>query len=790
MEKSNAYYIKPIFGWIKMKEIQILNDYPVSDAKFFNFGAYADAISRIIQSKNTGTPLVIGIIGDWGSGKTSLMKTIENKIGKKENGHLVQTIWFNAWKFDKEGSVRRALLMRVLEELKVKDKNDDDKNDDEKKLDQDLTDLQESLYHDVYREELGKLNFDWGKAAKGTFKLSLSSLPFVGSNLTKLIEEGTNEKAIKNILDSIYREKKITDIEKVQSIEKFHDRFEDTIKKYYVAKNKNVVIFIDDLDRSLPEKALEVLDAIKLFLDVEGCIFILGIDRRVISYIISGKYRKLIGNGEDKESKDIIVTGENYLEKIIQLSFELPPIKDDDIKKFINSLEGMDSEFYGQFYELITQGIENNPRKIKRFFNIIELQRNIVEAMNLQKGLTEVEQLIYNNLMMVWTIISLNHSKFRDAVLSNQLILKPVLFRAIDEYFGFKEQFENQSEQSELVESFLSDKSLSNLVAQFHETINKHEDKIKSEKITEMKLNDIIEQVISLGSVMGGKVEAKEIIDLRNQTYLLINEVETLLSKLGDISPEQKNDIKNVIVNAKEALKGDDIDYIKSLMNELRRDMKDSLQAQLQQQEELKIERATMKQKVTPISEKEEEVMGELNKAIKERKSLAGKNLREVYLKGINLSFMNLEATDLSKANLENAKLTHAKLNKAVLENATLNGAKLNNAKLWYANLKWAKLENTSLKDAELYRADLSNANLSNADLYNAGLMSVNMEGTIIRGANLSQVNLKRAIFNEYTDFRGATVNSLTINNLGGSNWEIALWDESVREEIKKRYEK
>ena len=59
MEKSNAYNIKPIFGWIKMKEIQILNDYPVSDAKFFNFGAYADAISRIIQSKKSGTPLVI-----------------------------------------------------------------------------------------------------------------------------------------------------------------------------------------------------------------------------------------------------------------------------------------------------------------------------------------------------------------------------------------------------------------------------------------------------------------------------------------------------------------------------------------------------------------------------------------------------------------------------------------------------------------------------------------------------------------------------------------------------------
>ncbi|MBE0523929.1 MAG: pentapeptide repeat-containing protein [Methanosarcinales archaeon] len=706
------------------------------------------------------------------------MRTLENKIIKKDNEYPVQTIWFNAWKFDKEDSIRRALLMRVLQELKTNIENVEEKTENEIKLDQELSDLQTSLYHEVNREELGNLNFDWGKAAKGTFKLSLSLIPVIGSNITKLLEKGTNEEAIINILESIQREKKTVNIKKIQFMEEFHNNFQNIIRKYY--KNKRVVIFIDDLDRSLPEKALEVLDAIKLFLDVEGCIFILGIDERVISYIINKKYKEIIGNADEKEKRDILLTGENYLEKIIQLRFQLPLIKDSDIKQFITSLEGMDPEFYGQFLELITQGIENNPRKIKRFFNIIELQRNIVEAMNLQKGLTEAELVIYNGLMMVWTIITLTHAEFRDSVKRNQLLLKPVLFQALD-YLEFKEQ----PEEKEQVEYFLSDKSLTNLVTQFHDYINQYEDLIKSEEIPEMRINSIIEQVISLGSVTGGKIEPKELIKLQNQASSLINETEISLKELGNTFPEQKKIIEDIVENAREALRGEDPQKLKSLIKELEKELNIMLQAHAQQQEK---EEPALKEKESQTIDFDE-FRGELGEAIKNRESLAEKDLSGIEsLKGMNLSFMNLERANLSGVNCENAKFTQAKLNGAILEGTIFIGAKLNNAKLWYANLKRAKLKNTNLRDAELYRADLTNANLQNADLYNAGLMSVYMGGACMKEANLRQVNLRGAVFDEKTDFRGATIDSITIDNLGGSNWEIAQWDSFVLEEIRKKY--
>ncbi len=80
-----------------------------------------------------------------------------------------------------------------------------------------------------------------------------------------------------------------------------------------------LVIFVDDLDRCLPEKTVQVLEAIKLFLDKHGCIFVLGADLNVVRSAVESHYQnaKITGEGAS-----------DYLEKIIRLRFELPPIVD------------------------------------------------------------------------------------------------------------------------------------------------------------------------------------------------------------------------------------------------------------------------------------------------------------------------------------------------------------------------------------------------------------------------------------------------------------------------------
>jgi predicted KAP-like P-loop ATPase len=51
-----------------------------------------------------------------------------------------------------------------------------------------------------------------------------------------------------------------------------------------------IVIFIDDLDRCNPEKALEVLESIKSFSDIEGIVYVIGMDSETINSLIKKKY--------------------------------------------------------------------------------------------------------------------------------------------------------------------------------------------------------------------------------------------------------------------------------------------------------------------------------------------------------------------------------------------------------------------------------------------------------------------------------------------------------------------
>ena len=92
-------------------------------------------------------------------------------------------------------------------------------------------------------------------------------------------------------------------------------------------KNLKLVIFIDDLDRCTPEKALELLESIKTFFDIEGIIYVIGMDPKSIDSIISVKY--------GKESK---INGLEYLQKIVQLPFSIPLWSSTDVTNTIKEM--------------------------------------------------------------------------------------------------------------------------------------------------------------------------------------------------------------------------------------------------------------------------------------------------------------------------------------------------------------------------------------------------------------------------------------------------------------------
>ena len=100
----------------------------------FGFPGYADTLAGLIVNPDNETPLVIGIYGTWGSGKTTLMKAIEERLDGKEIGELAKrlctepqamrpckTVWFQAWKYDKENEILAGLLESIFQAMAADD---------------------------------------------------------------------------------------------------------------------------------------------------------------------------------------------------------------------------------------------------------------------------------------------------------------------------------------------------------------------------------------------------------------------------------------------------------------------------------------------------------------------------------------------------------------------------------------------------------------------------------------------------------------------------------------------
>ena len=117
------------------------------------------------------------------------------------------------------------------------------------------------------------------------------------------------------------------------ALDDFRRTFEQ-INREHVEKRGRLVVFVDDLDRCLPERAVEALEAIKLFLDVPGCIFVLGVDRQVIERGIQVRYKDF----DAGSIGPILLDGARYLEKIIQIPFSLPPAKAEAMRGFVERM--------------------------------------------------------------------------------------------------------------------------------------------------------------------------------------------------------------------------------------------------------------------------------------------------------------------------------------------------------------------------------------------------------------------------------------------------------------------
>ena len=290
-----------------------------TEIDYLNFGYMVNLVANIATNRDL-SPSTIGLYGDWGSGKSSLMKLVQKKIEekypkdeKKKDTIKTLCIEFNGWLFEGYEDTKTSLCGAILDALA-----------DEKRFSKEVTDYAKEL---IKKIDINKI---LGKGVKYGLDLFLSGgigmlTDLSLSGLLSTIKSNAGEVQAKDIEEILSMLKK-NDKTRTE-IKKFRNEFKDLLKK---SKVENVVVFIDELDRCLPDTVLEVFEAMRLFLFVEGMSFVIGADERLIQYSIKSKYKEVPGNNLD--------IGKEYLEKVIQYPLYIPQLTRAEVNQYLACL--------------------------------------------------------------------------------------------------------------------------------------------------------------------------------------------------------------------------------------------------------------------------------------------------------------------------------------------------------------------------------------------------------------------------------------------------------------------
>ena len=338
----------------------ILPDNPIQDSAQarFHFEDFAKTLARLIADRETQTPLTIGISGEWGSGKTTLLRCIQEMLNQTrvlldhekdtlqisfanpegETAELkfrvCRCVWFNAWKYANEDKLLIALVREIVKEMG-------------------RDDFISRCYKEIFnpipaRRDVLNTFLSWFKFKTPVFEFE----PGTGEPQQTPFAENT---AILDLFNESF--------DRLMTAWVYHQTDPEKIDP---AKGV-LVIFIDDLDRCLPEKTVQVLESVKLFLDKPGCVFVIGADADIIQKAVHSHYANF--QTEPQYAVD-------YLDKIIQLRFDLPPVAADEMQKYLKT-QNVAEDMLAQWKPLIAAAAVN-PRRVKAVFNDIELQWKIL----------------------------------------------------------------------------------------------------------------------------------------------------------------------------------------------------------------------------------------------------------------------------------------------------------------------------------------------------------------------------------------------------------------------------
>jgi uncharacterized protein YjbI with pentapeptide repeats/energy-coupling factor transporter ATP-binding protein EcfA2 len=639
-----------------------------------DFNLYRNAIVNIV--KTSQPKFTIGIFGEWGAGKTTLINSVDNALQTDKN--LIR-VRLEAWRYKWEQFPLASLLKSIAYALPA-----------------------EKQFENLKRKlETSAINF-----LKNTADILTSIISKYASEEYEISQE---------MFDTFKKElnSKIQLIAELDRDTVYFDGFEEIKKEIMNLRLENpafrIIVYVDDLDKCSPKKVLELLEIIRVFQDVEGFIYIIG-----ISHDILIKLSNVEINLKSNE-------GEHYIKNLIQVPITLPKWSNQDTVKLVREFikKGMIHDKFKDVVdkniELISVAIENNPREIKRFLNNFIVAHEIFSS----KKNFEKKELIFSSKknfdakeLLVIQAMQLRWKKFYNILVrSDQSFFKGLdkylkmddetRFKSLDLYEGKK--YDDDMKIWKVLRDFKTDSDLWNFLVKNSDTIR---------NIRDWSLYRLAIEVVVEPTALHRKTINYEAVRLLQS------------GKINEFNDKRAIEFKILSMRDADLRDADLRDA----------DLRDA----------------------------------DLRDADLRDADLRDADLRDADLMGANLSRSDLDGADLMGANLSGADLMGANLSGARLVGTNLGGVDLADARLWGANLVSTRLWGANLRDAHLVGAKLLGANLGGARLEGANLGGARLAGVDLGGADLKHTELTNSIIinpnyeslsiDSSTEFNNATI--------------------------------
>jgi hypothetical protein len=315
-----------------------------------NFARYADALAFLIDQKNTSTPLTLAISAAWGAGKTTLANLVAEQLREKvawDEGHIIYR--FNAWKYDDAPNLGAAFAGEVARHA----------NSERpwwsrlaKPLPSPMLSPEQRWWRRVFiiavtvaivalivlgrnvnslisalLQPFSDKNWESVVGKAHGFVAVLIAAVLLGSFLFPKIYSGM--RALSRFIDA-------PGAEAAQgSIDSIRNELGKLIRSATRGRRR-FIIFVDDLERCRPPRAVEVCEVASQLLDHKDVVTVFVADMETVAMSAAIKYRDLeLYDSDRRNTAAYSRYGHAYLQKLVQIQFDLPPVSPDSIRNML-----------------------------------------------------------------------------------------------------------------------------------------------------------------------------------------------------------------------------------------------------------------------------------------------------------------------------------------------------------------------------------------------------------------------------------------------------------------------